>query len=260
MQLHFRTSDKNSRESSRREVLILGPSLGTTSRLWDQARQSLDDDFHVYAWDLPGHGGSPVAGGAISMTMLAQSVLEIADAEGITKFHYAGESIGGAVGLELARFAPERLSSLTVVCSAAKIGESGAWIDRAKLVESTGLGAIIEATPSRWFSPLFINDRPEVVASMLAELETTDSRSYARLCEALSSFDAREWLRGIDVPTLALAAENDVVTPVEQASYIAGTVLRGKLEVVPDAAHQAVVEQPERVATLITEFIRNIHD
>lgn len=241
-------------------MLILGPSLGTTAHLWDPVRTILDSHFHVYAWDLPGHGMSPSIPGISTMATLAAAVIEIADAERIERFHFAGESIGGAVGLEVARQAPHRLSSLTVVCSAAKIGESQAWIDRARLVESSGLGAITSATPSRWFSPRFIAEHPDVVDAMLTDLEATDPLAYARLCEALSTFDARAWLTEIDVPTLVIAGENDLVTPIEQGRYIAETVTHGRLEVVSNAAHQAVVEQPERVATLIKEFTRKIHD
>jgi pimeloyl-ACP methyl ester carboxylesterase len=40
-------------------LLVCGPSLGTSATaLWSPVATLLADDFHVVAWDLPGHGGN----------------------------------------------------------------------------------------------------------------------------------------------------------------------------------------------------------
>lgn len=238
-----------------RETLILGPSLGTTAHLWDRARTWLEPALSVLAWDLPGHGSSPSAANSVSMVDLAHAVLEVADEAGLARFHYAGESIGGAVGLELARLAPERLASMTVVCSAAQIGSPAGWLDRAALVRAEGLAPVVDATPSRWFTDEFMAQNPNLVEEMLATLARTKAEDYAKMCEALSMFDARTWLHEIRVPTLVIAGDGDPVTPPEQGCVIATGVQNGRLEIVPGASHQAVVEQPERVATLLREFV-----
>lgn len=257
MKLHHDTSVSPAAVSENAPILLLGPSLGTSHHLWDRARAWLEPHMVTVAWDLPGHGASPSASDPVTMGSLARAVLAIADESGARQFHYAGESIGGAIGLELARIAPERLASLTIVCSAAKIGSSEAWRERAALVREQGVKPIIEATPARWFADQFREEHAEIVVDMLAELESTNSEDYALLCEALAEFDARAWLSEIDVPTLVLAGELDPVTPPAQGQVIAESIGQGRLEIVLEASHQAVVEQPERVATLIREFVKD---
>ena len=62
-------------------LLVVGPSLGTSaSTLWSAASELLADDFHVLAWDLPGHGtNKAVADGDLTMAELAAGVLAAVD-------------------------------------------------------------------------------------------------------------------------------------------------------------------------------------
>ena len=101
------------------DLLLLGPSVGTSaSTLWGAAAERLAERVHVVGWDLPGHGRSPA--GPFRMPDLAAGVLALADdiAPGAA-FHYAGDSIGGAVGLQLLLDAPERLLSASLLCTGA---------------------------------------------------------------------------------------------------------------------------------------------
>src|SRR4029078_968715 len=94
----------------------LGPRLGTwATPLWAAAAEQLSDHFQVVGWDLPGHGTNraPVAG-PVTVKMLAAKVLDLVDS--LTDdlppapFHYAGDSVGGAVGLQLLLEAPHRVA------------------------------------------------------------------------------------------------------------------------------------------------------
>ena len=37
-------------------LVVLGPSLGTSTILWEQVMPQLAQRYRVVAWDLPGHG------------------------------------------------------------------------------------------------------------------------------------------------------------------------------------------------------------
>ena len=93
----------------RKPLLVLGPSLGTsTVALWTACVGDLADRFHLVAWDLPGHGVSPATtGSSLDFADLAAAVLDLVDAvqeergEPTGPFAYAGDSAGGAAGLQL---------------------------------------------------------------------------------------------------------------------------------------------------------------
>ncbi|WP_122679163.1 alpha/beta fold hydrolase, partial [Pseudomonas viridiflava] len=92
--------------------------------LWDDVVPLLADDYRVAAWDLPGHGTGPVARAAFTAADLADAV---AAAVPDDTFLYAGVSLGGATGLELALRHGDRLRAATIVASRAQLGDPGAW-------------------------------------------------------------------------------------------------------------------------------------
>src|SRR5690606_7495185 len=100
-------------------LLVLGPSLGTTATtLWTATAAGLTDAFDVVAWDLPGHGHNrSVPEEPFTMAGLAAGVLGVVDdlltarGEPRASFFHAGDSVGGAVGLQLMLDAPDRVAA-----------------------------------------------------------------------------------------------------------------------------------------------------
>ena len=69
----------------------------------------------VHALDLPGHGASDKDVGDGSLAALADVVVGFLDALGISRAHLVGHSLGGAVVAAVARSAPEKVASLTLL-------------------------------------------------------------------------------------------------------------------------------------------------
>ncbi|BBZ23724.1 4-carboxymuconolactone decarboxylase [Mycolicibacter hiberniae] len=237
------------------ELLLLGPSLGTSAAaLWSSAAERLTENLRVVGWDLPGHGRSPAA--PFRMPDLAAGVLALADEIAPrAAFHYAGNSIGGAVGLQLALDAPERLSSATLLCTGAAIGRPEDWAVRAATVRASGTTAVVDACVQRWFAPGFIDRQPELVAALVDALLVTDNESYAQACEALAEFDVTALLDRIATPVLAVAGSADAATPPESLRRIASGVSHGRLVVLDDVGHLAPAEAPDATANLIREHL-----
>jgi len=80
-------------------LLLLGPSLGTSTILWEDVEPALREHWRVAAWDLPGHGASPAATAPFTVDDLADGVAEVAARLGASRIRYAGVSLGGCVGL-----------------------------------------------------------------------------------------------------------------------------------------------------------------
>ena len=239
------------------ELLLVGPSLGTSAKtLWSAVAERLAQRVHVVGWDLPGHGRSP-ASDAFGIPELAAAVLALADeiAPGVA-FHYAGDSIGGAVGLQLLLDAPDRLRSATVLCTGAVIGRPEDWAARAATVRDSGTGAVVDLAAHRWFGAGFSDRRPDDASALLNALRDTDDESYAQACEALAAFDVTDRLSEITTPTLAIAGAEDIATPPDGLARIASDVKDGRLVVLDGVAHLAPAEAPQRVAELIGGHVR----
>ena len=95
-----------------------------------------------------------------------------------------------------------------------------------------------------------------MIGLLLHTLADADDESYALCCEALSSFDARDRLKRLTVPQLAISGRDDPVATTSAVAEMAGAVADGRSSDVVDAGHLAPVEQPEAVASLLTAFFR----
>ncbi|NMO51700.1 4-carboxymuconolactone decarboxylase [Actinoplanes sp. TBRC 11911] len=236
-------------------MLLLGPSIGTTvETLWAACARRLRGRYHVVGWDLPGHGRSDPAPAAFGVAGLARAVLDLADRiRPDSKFFYAGDSLGGAVGLELLLDAPERLESAVLLCTGAKIGSSEGWRERAETVRAEGMHTIMAGAIGRWFGPGFAQREPAVAGALLDALRTADPESYALACDALAAYDVRGRLGEITHPVLVVAGSEDKPTPPADGKLIADGVRDGRLVVLDDVGHLAPAERPEIVAALLDE-------
>jgi len=236
-------------------LLLLGPSLGTTAAtLWSEAAARLSEHVRVVGWDLPGHGRGGIAE-PFTMAELAAGVLALADEFTAETFHYAGDSVGGCVGLQLLLDAPHRVASATLLCTAAAIGTPDTWRARAAAVRSAGTEAALAGAAQRWFSEGFPERQPHVSAALLRALRDTDPESYAQICDALAGFDVTDRLHEIEVPVLAVAGSDDLPTPPESLRRIASDVKDGRFVVLDGVGHLAPAEAPAEVAKLITEHL-----
>ncbi len=241
-------------------LLVLGPSLGTSSAtLWTAcARSGLTERFDVVAWDLPGHGHNhAVPDESFTMAELAQGLLHVIDdlqehrGDLGEPFHYAGDSVGGCVGLQLMLDFPGRVTSAALLCTGARIGEPAMWAGRIGQVSVSGTPVMVAGSAERWFGPGFLDRAPDVGSALLHSLQDTEDRGYIQVCEALAAFDVRERLGQITAPVLAVAGAHDTVATVDVMAEVADGVKDGQLVVLDDVAHLAPAEQPEEVARLL---------
>jgi 3-oxoadipate enol-lactonase / 4-carboxymuconolactone decarboxylase len=238
-----------------RPLLLLGPSLGTSvETLWGRCARLLRGDYHVVGWELPGHGEGEPASAGFGIAGLAKAVVDLVDrVRPGESFRYAGDSVGGAVGLQLLLDVPGRVQAAVLLCTGAKIGESGGWRQRAETVRAEGTQAVVAGSIQRWFGPGFMDREPDAATALLDALRGADPESYARVCEALATFDVRDRLREITAPVLAVAGAEDQPTPADGLAFIAERVRNGRLVVLDGVAHLAPAEQPATVASLLDE-------
>jgi 3-oxoadipate enol-lactonase len=235
-------------------LLILGPSLGTSTILWDDVFPGLAERFRVAAWDLPGHGAAAPAREPFTIADLADAVADAVAPLESGPVLYAGVSLGGAVGLELLLRHPHLFSAAVVLCSGAKIGTADGWRERAAQVRAQSTSSLIIGSAQRWFAPGSIEAHPVLTGRLLHVLQDVDDESYALCCEALAGHDVRERLGEIATPLLAVWGDHDAVTPEACAREIAEGVQHGRAVGIPDASHLAPVDDPVAVLALLNDF------
>ncbi len=237
--------------------LVLGNSLGTTSRLWQPQLAALRTRFRLIRYEHRGHGGSPAPPGPYSLADLGGDVLRLLDDLGVRQVSYCGVSLGGMVGMWLAANAPGRIGTLAVCCTSARFPDRSLWEQRAAAVRGGGLAPISHQVVSRWFTPAFSAREPGVPARFVATLERdVQPEGYAGCCEAITDMDLRPSLPEITAPTLVIAGSEDPATPPWHGAVIARGIPGSRLRVIRGAAHLANVSNPAEVtAALATHLL-----
>lgn len=238
--------------------LVLSGSLGATSAMWEPQLPALAEHFRVVTYDTRGHGASPVPPGPYALADLGADVLALLDRLGIERASFAGLSLGGMVGMWLAAHAPERIDRLALLCTSPYMPPTSQWGERAAAVRAAGTtGVVAGAVVARWLTPAFAEREPEAAARLRAMIAATPPEGYAACCEAIERMDLRPDLGAIAAPTLVVAGADDAAAPPDgHARVIAGSIAGARLEVLPDTAHLASVEQAGAVTALLLDHLR----
>ena len=235
--------------------LVLANSLGTKQQLWSRQLPELTKRFRVLTYDHPGHGTSGLPEEPSTVEAFADGLRELLDGLALERVSLCGTSLGGMVGIALALEAPERIERLVLSCTSAYLGPPAGWAERARIVRADGMEAVADSVVIRWFTPELPREEPETVARFRAMLVETPAEGYARCCEAIAAWDARERLSEIAVPTLVLAGAEDPATPVEHAQLLASRVPGARLHVLERAAHLANVERAGEFTTAVLHHL-----
>jgi len=236
-------------------LLVLGPSLGSVgSTLWSTTIPHMADRFRIVTWDLPGHGASPKATESFTIADLADGVIAILDEIGAEKALYAGVSMGGGTGLQLALRHPDRIERVAMVCASYRFRTPEAWRERADQVRTQSTSSLVVATAQVWFAPGRMEANPVISGTLLHNLQDADDESYALACEALAQFDLESRLADITIPVLDVWGDKDPTITWDSALKIASTVPQGAAVAIEDAAHLAPADQPEAVAEVLIDF------
>lgn len=216
----------------------------------------LGEDIKPIVFDLPGHGLTPEFDYDWSIEQLADQVIALADRLELKEFAYAGTSISGAVGYALALAHPKRLSSVSIICSAPKIGSPEIWEERISLVSAQGTASLVAATKSRWFTEQFASRKPAVVEELMSMLASTSKAAYLGACRALSGFNAWERLPEIKLPVLIVHGSEDPTVSLADAERANQLISDSGLIEISGVAHQAALEAPEVVMKHISFYAR----
>jgi 3-oxoadipate enol-lactonase len=228
-------------------VVVLSNSLGATRAMWDPQVPVLAERYRVLTYDTRGHGTSPAPAGPYTLDDLVDDVLALLDRVGAERAHVAGLSLGGMTALRLAARQPERVHRLAVLCSSAKTDPQG-FLDRAAAARADGTASFAPAVVSRWLTPPYAAEHPDLVARLQAMVAGADDEGYAACAEVVGRVDLREDLGRIAVPTLVVSGAEDPALPPEHQRAIADGIPGAELLTVSPGAHRANLEQPLRIS------------
>ncbi len=235
------------------ETIILIHGFGGDLDNWLFNIDALGEKATVYALDLPGHGQSVKTLDKPGLAAMTGAIASFMGKLSIGKAHLVGHSMGGAIALQMAADHPEKVKSLTLICSAGLGSEIGSYVD--EYVAAQGrkdLKPVLEQ--------LFADK------SLVSRQLVDDVLKYKRLdgveaiLKSLSNalFAGRKQqdqpaakLAGKLPPTLVIWGKEDQIIPAAHAGNLQGA----KVHMIEGAGHMVFMEKASDVNNLIKAHV-----
>ena len=248
--------------SGRRDapVVVLSHSLGSSLVMWNPQRDSLEPHFQVLRYDIRGHGNSDAPSEAYTLELLGDDAIGLMDALGIDRVHWVGLSMGGMIGQCLALNHPHRLRSLALCDTSAIIPEDAQpiWKERLKTLRDKGVGALLQETMERWFTPSFLILNSPMLSIIRKQFLATSVEGYIGCVEAIRKLNYLDRLAEIKIPTLILVGEDDPGTPVAASKAMHERIPNSRLVVLQSARHLSNVEQSKAFNATLIKFLKEL--
>jgi 3-oxoadipate enol-lactonase len=233
----------------------LSNSLLTNLSMWDDQVAALKSSFRILRYDQRGHGGTQATEGSYSFDLLAADIVALLDMLGIKRAHFCGLSMGGMTALFLAQRHPERFDRIIACdCGPASTPASAQqWKERIEMVAKDGMAALVEPTIARWFPPDFVAGKPPVLDKVRQMIRSTPIAGFTGCAQALSDYDLRPGLGGIDRRALLIVGTKDAT--LAGIRQIKETVRGAALVELEGAGHISNLEQPAAFTGAVQDFL-----
>lgn len=239
-------------------VLLLHP-VGSSLSFMEPLADLLSQHHQVMSMDLRGHGQSPRLSVDDEQLMdlddFAKDVHETLMHSQFAPCAVVGFSFGGMIAQSLAYLYPQDVSALIPCACPCTLSDELRIITAKRGTDAKhhGMGAIIEATMERWFTPAFRAGKGHL--AIQEHLLSAHPGGWVHGWNAISKIHQLPRLPHIKQPTLCIAGEVDLSSPIDVVGQIANNIPQAKLEVVAGAPHMLFMEQPQKVFELIHAFL-----
>jgi pimeloyl-ACP methyl ester carboxylesterase len=256
--------------------VVLTDGIGCDGFAWRYLAPRLAEHHRVLHWHFRGHGrsGPPLDRDQLSIEDLARDLRELCDERDVMRPVIVAHSMGVQVALEYYRQNPDGVAALVLMCGT--FGRITTTFHGTDLLDQV-LPSFIRG--SRMFPSVARAVWGRIPAAMAfrvacagreldgERIQEEDFQRYwehaalmdpdvfLRMLQRAGQHDAREFLQDMGVPTLVVAAERDTFTPMTLAEEMAAAIPNAELEVIEEASHAAPVEQPDRIAERIEDFL-----
>ena len=239
--------------------IVLLHGIGGLHAVWRRQLDALSERHRGVAWDMPGYGGEGIDE-PMTFAGLAAGLGALLDDLGGTPVHLVGHSMGGMVAQEFAVAGQDRLASLTLFATSPSFGRPDGDFqkkfvaDRLRpLDDGKGMKGVADgAAMAGLIGPLAEAGALEAVRACMARVPEAGYRAAVR---CITTFERREALAAIAVPTLLIAGEVDPNAPPPMMERMAAKIPGARYACMADTGHFGNLERADEFNALLGGFI-----
>ncbi|WP_298933550.1 alpha/beta hydrolase [uncultured Ramlibacter sp.] len=246
-------------------VLMLHGIGGGHLAFAPQVETLASSGYRAVAWDMPGYGRSaPIE--PYTFKGLAQRCIALIDSLQCGSVTLVGHSMGGMVAQEVVARRPELVAKLVLCGTSPSFGKpDGDW-QRDFIAQRTApldagktMGELAELLVPQMVGPGSLPEGLRLATHCMAQVNPS---TYRRALEALVTFDRRDSLARIHVPTLLLAGEYDRNAPPAVMRKMADAIAGSTYLEMKGIGHLQNLEAPDDFDGLLLNFLalpRQLH-
>jgi pimeloyl-ACP methyl ester carboxylesterase len=240
--------------------LVLVHGFPLDHSMWKYQVAALAQHCRVIAPDLRGFGATTATPGTATMELMADDLAALLDELGVQEpILFCGLSMGGYIGWQFARKYESRLKAL-VACDTRAIADSAEQAASrhalAERVLGEGPAPVAEAMLPKLFAGDTQERRPDLVRETKKVILGNQPQGIAAALRGLAERpDVTEMLPQIEVPTLVIVGEHDVISTPEEMQGIAEAIPNAAWVVVPQAGHLSPLENPDVFNEALAQYI-----
>lgn len=242
--------------------------IGVAGSGWRPQTEALQDSFTCLTFDNRGLGASAPCNGPITVEAMAEDALALMDHMTWESAHVVGHSMGGPVAVQLALDHPERVRSLSLMCTFAR-GSDGAkltpWVLWMTLRTRLGTKrmrrrAFLEMLyPSEYLATLDKNAQDALagkIAPIIGRDLAVQPPVLMKQLQALAKHDVYTRLGQLaPIPTWVISGAHDKIARVDSGKRLAAAIPGASFECVEDAAHGLPIHLVDRVNGKLRAFL-----
>lgn len=242
-------------------VLLLMHGIGGDAQSFQPQLAALSDRWRVVAWNMPGYGRSPLPED-MQFDVLGDAVYSLLDQIGVASAHVLGHSIGGMVAQQFVAAYPSRVRSLILSGTSPAFGSNDG--DFQKKFIAARLGPLdagkTMAELADGIVDTLLGDDPDTAGVDIARncMHRVSERTYRAAMHCLVSFDRRDNLGNINVPTLLVAGEKDGNAPAKMMQKMSSYIAGAQYQCISAAGHLANLERPDEFNNIVRNFLNRV--
>jgi 3-oxoadipate enol-lactonase len=239
--------------------LVLLHPFPVHHEFWLPVAGALSTRYRVILPDLRGHGESSVGDGPATMDKHAADLKNVMDDAEVGRAAVIGVSIGGYLLFEFWRRYRNRVTVFGLCNTKAPADNAEARAGRlqaANQVLERGTEPFFESMIQKVLAHSTHESRPDLVEGALRMMRKMSPEDVAQVQRGMAERpDSVETLKSINVPTLLITGNEDLMTGVNEAELMQRHIPGSQLRVIQKAGHYSPWEQPEQAGRLLRQFL-----
>jgi pimeloyl-ACP methyl ester carboxylesterase len=231
-------------------TLLLLHGAGGSHLSWRRQIDKLSDRFRIISIDLPGHGMSE-GSGEVTIGAYSRCVAALMDMLELKNVMVGGHSMGGAIALDLALKKSDRLKSLLLIGSGARLHVLPAIFSVIRedyKLAIQGLGNLLFGLDA----PVeLVNEEKQLLGKVSPDLLLKDFT-------ACDSFDMMDKLGTITVPTLIVCGKQDRLTPAKFSEFMHQKLFNSEIVLFDKCGHMAMLEKSSEFNLCVSSFLAKL--